>query len=216
MTRTLISAALFAAFVSCGSAGEKSAVSTCLSTRGTAEIGACATPTAVDAALGKVDDIFIFDLEPSSDANSLQAALYWGMETFYAVGGGDTGLTIESPATGMYSMESDGIQLTCLTLNGQFACGFTMASPDLNPQDEILELKTTTNSDSIQSAALQFLFVYLTVVSEHTPLNIGMEAMDEDTFVISTSTAIMTSSAELAADELSINYSLKIELLSNP
>lgn len=155
-----------------------------------------------------------FDLMPTSDRNSLQAALYWGMQALYEVDGGDFGLTIEALGSSMYSMTDGATHLTCAEQGGAFGCGFTLEGTDINPDPLILDIGTSTSEASIQSAVLQFVLVYLVFESvKDNPLEIEMiQDAPTDPVVFVTSTATMTSTMKPTPDDSKLIYGMTIEL----
>lgn len=179
-------------------------------------IAALSLPFAAPAqATSPKADIQTFDLMPTNDSNSLQVALYQAMKAIYDAGGGDSGFNISQFGPGSYAMnDKNGVNLTCIEFEGRIGCGFTFEGADKNPDPNILDIGPSTDPASVQSGVLQFLIVYMTMMGPVQDLAISLTASaNNDSYFFETSTANVTTIAELAADGLSISYGLKIELL---
>lgn len=211
MKEILFAGLLMFSLASCDNSSRNSTVASCLGNPNGSD-GTCQAPGPVKT----VDDIFTFDLMPSSDKNSLQVALFWGMKTFHEVGFTDTGLTIEAFGDSLFTMQQDGLQLSCMKVGTEAGCGFTLDKTDLDPNPNILDIGTANEDDSVQSALMQFVFAYLTVVGEKGDLTIKVSHDKEsDPIVFTTSTAKMTSGFGAESDGRPF-YSTKIELLAAP
>jgi hypothetical protein len=212
MKTMMMSGALVFSLVACGVTNDNSAIKTCLANPD-GSAGECLAPESIGNGDPTVGDIFTFDLLPTSDKNSLQAALFTGLKTLHEVDGGDTNIKIESIADGIYSVDDGKTMLLCLTQGGEYGCGFTMSSPDASPEANVLDLGTSSSDQSVQVAAFVSAMLYILPFGPDSTIGLTVTAdADKSTSVFETSTAIMTSTTTIAPDELSISYGLKIEL----
>jgi hypothetical protein len=100
-----------------------------------------------------------------------------------------------------------------MTQGGEYGCGFTMNTPDAAPEAKILDLGTSTGDQSVQAAAMVFMILYQPPFGPDSTIAVtAIENTDAASYVFDSSTAVMTSTATIAPDALSISYGLKIEL----